>query len=162
MDRQQIGLKLALDALGKELSLDDFNDRLALQKTIYLIQAGGVHLGYDYGWYLRGPYSRGLTRDAFAVRAHGPEEVKGWKLDPQSLTRLASLREAFASWSVGRCERHLELLASVHFILETRQGRADDLAGLRQTLSKSNKDFSEADIGQAIEDLKRHDLFPSP
>src|SRR3989442_1336381 len=69
MDRQQIGLKLVLEALGRELRLDDFPSRLSLQKTIYLVQAAGVDLGYSYSWYLRGPYSSALTRDAFALKA---------------------------------------------------------------------------------------------
>ena len=68
MDRQQIGLKLTLDALGQDLDLADFNRRLVLQKTVYLVQAAKVDLGYTFRWYLRGPYSPGLTRDAFSLR----------------------------------------------------------------------------------------------
>jgi hypothetical protein len=165
MDRQQIGLKLALDALGLKLSLNEFNDRLALQKSIYLVQAGGVHLGYTYGWYLRGPYSRDLTRDAFSVRAElrqGAEDWVGWKFDPESIRRLTELRKMFDAIAPERAARQLELLASVHFILDTRQGRAEDIAGLRQMLANNGKHFNEEEIRAAIEELKRHGLFPAP
>jgi hypothetical protein len=46
-------------------------------------------------WYLRGPYSPGLTRDAFAVVAavnQGLNDSEGWDLDPASTERLQRLR----------------------------------------------------------------------
>jgi uncharacterized protein YwgA len=55
MDRQQIGLKLTLDALSLPARLDTFADRLVVQKAIYLAQVAGVQLGYHFHWYLRGP-----------------------------------------------------------------------------------------------------------
>src|SRR5579885_637652 len=45
-----------------------FDERLKLQKTIYLLQSAfRVNLGYTYNWYLRGPYSPGLAADAYKV-----------------------------------------------------------------------------------------------
>ena len=53
-----------------------FRDRLVLQKTVYLLQAFGIYLGYRFTWYLHGPYSTQLTRDAFSLEpdwsAHSP------------------------------------------------------------------------------------------
>lgn len=40
---------------------DTFDDRLISQKKIYILQALGTDLGYEYNWYLRGPYSPSLT-----------------------------------------------------------------------------------------------------
>src|SRR5262245_54613820 len=129
MDRQRIGLKLALDALGHELDLSDFDLRLILQKTVYLIQASKVDLGYSFGWYLRGPYSPGLTRDAFALKAElaqGGDELKDWKLEHPSLDRLAKLREAIQAIPPEMRARRLELLASVLFLVRTRQAKGSD------------------------------------
>jgi hypothetical protein len=163
MDRQQIGLKLALDALGHDLDLSTFDRRLILQKTVYLAQAAKVDLGYTYRWYLRGPYSPGLARDAFALKAEltqNQEGLTGWTLDPVSLQRLAHLRQVLQAIPVGTRTRRLELLASVHFLLRTRQAKSSDVAGLRAVLLRNEKDFSEPDIRQALEDLKQHDLSP--
>jgi hypothetical protein len=163
MDRQQIGLKLALDALGHELDLAHFDRRLVLQKTIYLVQAARVDLGYAFHWYLRGPYSPALTRDAFALKAEltqNADEMKNWKLDPVSLQRLARLREALRPIPSEGCARRLELLASVHFLLRTRQAKGSDVTGLRAVLLRNEKDFPESEIRQTIEDLKQHDLLP--
>lgn len=163
MDRQQIGLKLALDALGQDLDLSDFDRRLILQKAVYLVQAAKVDLGYTFRWYLRGPYSPGLTRDAFALKVEltqNTDELKDWKLDPVSLERLARLREVFRAVPAEARARRLELLASVHFLLRTRQAKSSDVAGLRAVLLRNGKDFWETEIQQAIEELKQHDLFP--
>ncbi len=164
MDRQQIGLKLMLDALGHDLDLSSFPSRLVLQKTVYLVQAAKVDLGYTFRWYLRGPYSSGLTRDAFALKAEltqNTDELKGWKFDPVSLRRLEQLRAMLQAVPADARARRLELLASVHFLLQTQQAKAENVASLRGVLLRNQKDFSEPEIRQAIKDLKEHELFPS-
>ena len=164
MDRQQIGLKLALDALGQELDLSSFDPRLALQKTIYLAQATGVDLGYTFAWYLRGPYSPGLTRDVFALQAEARQrthEWRGWTLDAAAADPLRRLGQMLAGLPADGRVRRLELLASVHFLLQTRQARSDDLLGLQGVLRRNGKEFTESDVGAAIQDLKSHDLLPA-
>lgn len=44
-----------------DVSKDTFEDRLIGQKKIFLLQEMGVNIGYDYNWYVRGPYSPSLT-----------------------------------------------------------------------------------------------------
>lgn len=50
-----------------DFEMDTFDGRLKLQKTVYLLQAFGVNMGYHFNWYKRGPYSPDLTRDGFEV-----------------------------------------------------------------------------------------------
>lgn len=69
MERRQIGLKLVMDKLDLPVTVDSFDDRLILQKAIYLAEASGVRLGYYYRWYLRGPYCPAVAEDGFAVAA---------------------------------------------------------------------------------------------
>ena len=45
--------------------LDGIPDRLALQKTLYLLQKMGLDFGYRYKWYTLGPYSPNLANDMF-------------------------------------------------------------------------------------------------
>ena len=52
----------------------DFNERLILQKTIYLMQSFNLFIGYHFNWYIRGPYSPVLTKDAFKL-IHEYEEL---------------------------------------------------------------------------------------
>ena len=151
MDRQQIGLKLALDALRYDLDLSDFERRLALQKIVYLVQAAGVGLGYSFGWHLGGPYSPELLRDAFAVLAGlagNADEMEGWGLDTASLERLVRLRDLFEGLA-GR----QDLLACVHFLLGPCKVSPSDIPKLHDILVRNDRDFSEAEITGALATL---------
>ena len=48
-------------------SMASLEDRKKFQKTIYLLQAFGIDLGYEFIWYLHGPYSPELTRVGYAI-----------------------------------------------------------------------------------------------
>jgi hypothetical protein len=162
MDRQQIGLNLAIDGLGLEFKIDTFEDRLILQKAIYLAQAGGVHLGYYYHWYLYGPYSPSLTRDEYAIAdelTQDMDDSKSWKLDANSLSRLKQLRGLIPGRQKRR--RRMELLASVHFLIERKQVQGRNISQIADILRRYNKAFSEGEIQQAMEELDGYGLLPS-
>ena len=46
-------------------NVDKFEDRIIVQKVIFLLQIKKVEFGYDFNLYLRGPYSPDLTKDMF-------------------------------------------------------------------------------------------------
>lgn len=48
--------------------MDTFDGRLKFQKTVHILQSFGIHLGYYYNWYLRGPYSPDLAKAGFALK----------------------------------------------------------------------------------------------
>lgn len=161
MDRRQIGLVLALDQLGLPLKLATFDDRLVLQKAIYLAEAAGVHLGYDHSWYLRGPYSSGLARDAFAAEAElakDKQEIAGWKLDDGSQQQLTELQDLVTGEQNERAKR-LELLASTHYLVRRRGMSQDDLELLTQELQKRGKECDHAAVRDAIQQLVKHHLL---
>jgi uncharacterized protein YwgA len=163
MDRQQTGLQLTLNALKLSLRLDTFDERMALQKVIHLCQAAGIHLGYRYNWYLRGPYSPDLTRDAFYLSANqesASEEIAGSKLDDESIRRLNRIEQLWAAKTAPERPRWLELLSSVLFLKRSYDGRDKDAAGLKRILEQNEKFFSEDEIRLAIEGLHHHGLLP--
>lgn len=47
-----------------------FQNRLKLQKVIYLIQANGINLGFGFNFYLYGPYSTDLARAGFQIEEY--------------------------------------------------------------------------------------------
>ena len=162
MDRQQIGVKLTVDGLGLEFKIDTFMDRLIMQKTVYLAQAAGVNLGYYYHWYLHGPYSPSLTRDEFAVAmdiSAGLDESKGWKLDESSSKQLEKIRPIFGVPERDNLARKLELLASIHFLIDRKQVSKVDASRIAVILERFNKDFSEQDVRKALEELKAYGLL---
>lgn len=162
MDRQQIGVKLTVDGLGLEFKIDTFMDRLIMQKTVYLAQAKGVNLGYFYQWYLHGPYSPSLTRDEFAIAADissGLDDSERWKLDESSLQRLQGIKSIFSEPDRDKLARNLELLASVHFLIDRKQASKADTGRITATLKQYNKPFSEEEIKGALEELQNYGLL---
>ena len=100
------------------LDVGTFTSRLVLQKRMFFVSMCGVDLGYRHSWYLRGPYSPTLTRDAFAV---GEERKAGGSASlslPETLrTRLQTVRGKLGeAWDDPD---RLELLASVLYIGRT-------------------------------------------
>jgi len=93
-------------------------ERLKLQKIVYLLQACGMQFGYGYTWYKYGPYSQDLVYDAYAVlnseRGKFEEGTKGWEFSENTNRRLAEFQKQFAD--VLEDAVKLELLASVHFL----------------------------------------------
>ncbi len=162
MDRQQIGVKLTTNGLGLDFKIKYFQDRLIMQKSVYLAQTAGVNLGYYYHWYLHGPYSPSLTRDEYAIATDisvGLDETEGWKLDDRSSQRLEEIRGIFTEPERDKLARKLELLASVHFLIERRQVSKVDTSRITTTLERFNKNFSEEDVQKALGELKSYGLL---
>jgi len=93
---------------------NDFNERLILQKTLYLMQCFGLYIGYGFSWYIRGPYSPALTKDAYSLVS-----------DYEELPMVAFVRkvdedkfEKFLSFLGNNLnnEEWLECVASIHFL----------------------------------------------
>ena len=162
MDRQQIGVKLAIDALKLPFRVGTFEDRLIMQKAVYLAQTAGVNLGYYYHWYLYGPYSPSLTRDGFAIAmdiSAELDESKGWRLDDESSKRIERIRCLFGEKCSSKLAGKLELLASVHFLVDRKQASRVDTGGITATLKRFNKPFDEEDVKGALREMKSYDLL---
>jgi len=50
-----------------DFNMNTFDNRLKIQKVVYLLKQKNMNLGYDFRLYLFGPYSSELTRDAFQM-----------------------------------------------------------------------------------------------
>lgn len=166
MDRQQIGLGLALRDAGIKVDMSEFDRRLVLQKTVYLLQEAGVHLGYPYRWYLRGPYSPALADDLFmfaSLEDHGASELANWQLEPASQNRIAELKPLLTKGNLAGRVRPLELLASTLFLVRTGQAKATDAEGITSTLHANGKTYyNVSDVTAAIQELRDNGFSVQP
>jgi hypothetical protein len=116
----QIVLKLVLDAVDQMLELDSFDQRLMVQKKVYLTQLTGLDLAYRFGWYLHGPYSRELTRDAFRLKEEmelGERDFENETLSAYARKRVEQAPKIWANKPDGIGDDDwLELLASLHYL----------------------------------------------
>lgn len=56
------------DIFNREINASQFNDRLEMQKMVYLLQNLGVSIGdYNFLWYKHGPYSQVLQNDILNI-----------------------------------------------------------------------------------------------
>jgi uncharacterized protein YwgA len=158
MNRRQIALKLVLNELGMNQSMDSFDERLTLQKTIYLLQQMGVHLGYQFSWYIRGPYSRDLTADAFSNL--GSELPEGWILDGKQKEKLTRAKGFLSNVAASSPKaREFEKLASVLFLVKTHQAPADNSESITARMTAAGKDFSREEVDDALRVLREHELI---
>lgn len=123
MDASETVLKLLLDEIGVEASIESVDDRKMLQKAVYLAQAvSGVDLGYRFSWYLKGPYSPPLARDYYrlagSLEAGDTPEV-AYTVDPSVRAKLNRAKELIASVPDGvslSLPDWAELVASLDYL----------------------------------------------
>jgi uncharacterized protein YwgA len=122
MTPARVELKLILDYAGiSDINLETFSQRFNIQKKVFLIQVMGCDLGYRFSWYIRGPYCRELTAEAFALKdelSAGDQEHEAFELAQQTKQRI---EKATALWALPSGlavsqDDWLELLASVHYL----------------------------------------------
>jgi hypothetical protein len=121
MTRRGILLRLLMDELRIDAKLGTFSSRLQLQKQVYLLQSLGLPTEFSYNWYLRGPYSPGLTKVAFeeVVEPSNRDDrtYEEFKLSSSSqglLDRLSRMKEQRPE-PLAEEDDWLELLASMLF-----------------------------------------------
>ncbi len=129
MENRLIALELVLDGLGLPTKIDTLDDRILLQKSVYLAQASGVDLGYRFSWYVHGPYSTSLAGDYYALRnavAIGERPSEGKTLlDPvaKKIKNIQPILDVPEQTHLTK-RQWMELVSSLHY-LKTRVTKGD-------------------------------------
>ncbi|NPE27576.1 hypothetical protein HNV12_06250 [Methanococcoides sp. SA1] len=147
--------------LGKP-DMKVFDDRLRLQKIIYLLQSSGMSLGYGYSWYVKGPYSSPLAHDLFKIESsfeiyENNAEIK-FKNEEVIRNKLDSFR-IYLGDDITNAS-YLEVLASIHYINEATfsgRGTLDQLKSklLEAKPSLLNVENIEEIINKAYQNLQK-------
>jgi len=97
-------------------NLGTFNDRIKLQKVVYLIEnAFEVDLDFNFSWYIHGPYSPTLTKVMFKQ-----EDGNEIQLNESKIKKLEKAKEFFKTHNT---RSRLELLGSLHYYLKAIKGK---------------------------------------
>ena len=154
MNRMIVDLGVLLKSIpGYDFSMDEFNDRLRLQKTVYLLQAFGIYLGYDFSWYLRGPYCTSLTIHGFALNDMYGNIPDGLKAKFQSADKQGAFKR-FRSFIKDKNTDQLEILASLHHLKQT--GMSDEDA--KSKVEQKQRRFTREDVESMWQELSRRGL----
>lgn len=118
MNNSQLATALALRDL-KCGSLETINDRILLQKKIFLAQDLGLPLGYGYSWYIHGPYSTDLTSVAYQIIPEGFDSIEKNSFKEPYATMISKVNaleeEIFQKGLQISVVQWYELLASIAY-----------------------------------------------
>ncbi len=164
-----INLKLCLDEIGG-LQVNSPGDRIGMQKKAYLLQkAGGVNLGYRFEWYIRGPYSSGLTEDMSDLWLREKwvaDDALKCELKDEVIEKISHIKPLLEMEPPKGLEGYewLELLASVHALkhwVYIPDVCKDNEREFIETIKEQFPKFTYGQIHLAINTLKKWGLFPA-
>lgn len=107
---------------GQDFNFYDFDQRMQMQKAVYLLQDMGVPVGdYGFRWYLHGPYSQTLQDDMHYEKGNCSSSVTIFEEYDQQISQLHKVihSEERGSYTMGEW---VECLASMRY-LQTRMMR---------------------------------------
>lgn len=158
MNRQVLDLGCVLRQFpGLEFGVDDFGHRLRVQKFVYLMQSFGIYLGYDYSWYLHGPYCTTLATMAKAL-SHIYDKIPR---DPGMAFVNPAVQERFERFKRFICGREndsvfLEIAASLHVLHKTSGLPRPDI--VRKVTAK-RKQLKESECDRVWEEMEEWGLM---
>ena len=101
---------------GENFSYSNFDQRIEMQKAVYLLQEMGVPVGdYGFRWYLHGPYSQSLLDDMHYEDGRSCTKLTLSKEYADSIKRLHELVTSVkrGTYSISKW---VECLASLHYL----------------------------------------------
>lgn len=97
-----------------------FEERMKFQKTVYLMQAFDISLGFSFNWHVRGPYCPALADVGFAFADQYEEVSESQFAEEKYEERFQEFLE-YIDPIKDETER-LEAAASLHYLWEKNQG----------------------------------------
>ena len=135
-----------------DASLDSFDERMRLQKLVYLAQALGAFGGFTFSWYHRGPYSPSLTRMLYdADRAGALGRTASLSLKEKNVTKKI---KRLMGKHLGT-PRSLELYASVWYLLPQPKITDHDADRVVRTMSDEKPHFDEKEVRACINTISK-------
>ena len=134
-----------------EMSLDNFSNRLRLQKISFLAQEIGLDGGFFFTYYHRGPYSPDLTRLLF--RGVETEDFTKKELTVKESRIVQNLGKILGS-KVDDV-RSLELFASVWYLLPSRKINNEDKKYVLDTILETKPRYNKDEVEETIEKVVR-------
>lgn len=129
-----------------KLELNSFDDRMKLQKLAHLIQKMSKKSDYGFSWYLRGPYSSGLTSALFMHEELGTYQNKQ-RLNTSDKSTTSRITELLNG---NFTPLELELYASLWYLLPSRKPTVNDKNEILKIMCKEKPHFQKKEINTAL------------
>ena len=144
-------LYMVLSRLEASLLAGDALSRRALQDMVYISQAWGLPLDYEFTYSLKGPYSNELVPDIMRVqqkRGSFERRTRALKLRPEAEGRMTTLARFMRPLMEDR--RRLHVVASVMFLgVRYRMGRREII----EYYTRFNPEYFPFEIAEVIDQV---------
>ena len=120
-----------------------FNDRMKMQKCVYLAEQFGLNIGdYCFSWYKHGPYSQQLQDDMYEENKKPEQTIYYSEYATSIVNRLSNIVQKSHKDSFGYSEEQwVECLASIHYLNRLFYGdKQKVLSELKMRKPHLNKD----------------------
>ncbi|USG99844.1 hypothetical protein K1720_10225 [Thermococcus argininiproducens] len=106
-------LKALEKKTGYKFTIETFEDRMRLQKLVYLAKHFGIDLEYNFTLYIRGPYSSELADDYYKIERDYDGEI------PEILDEFITEEkvDTFIEFVKDKDTEELELIATLLMVL---------------------------------------------
>jgi len=135
------------------VSLENFDDRLRLQKLTYLAREIGLECGFAFSWYVHGPYSPSLTRVLFTAEEMGELVMDNAKLTTREADIVSSLKQLVGDGFDNA--RTLELFASVWYVLPEGELSSGAKSKIVSFLMKEKSHFKRNEFEDTIKKIQK-------
>lgn len=129
-------------------SLENFEDKLKVQKTVCLLELLGVDLGYPFSLYVRGPYSPSLTKELYDHE----EIVNKCQSDYIPTEEEKKILHSIEELSNGLNPTMLEIMATYAYLIKELN---NDEKEAIMNLKKLKSFYSEANIAIGVSRAKQ-------
>ena len=138
--------------------MEQFNDKLQVQKITYLAQEYGIDLGYPFEWNRKGPYCKQVSVDAHKILDSNIDiSLENAGLDNKKIEEFASVMKPYLNdidW--------LEIAGSLVYLRkESYEGKhLEQIIGyLIEDLTYGYKNFSETLVRRVISEMQKIGIF---
>lgn len=123
--------------LDEQFNYDNFNQRVKLQKVVYLLENMGVHVGnYSFTWNKYGPYSIALDDDAY--RCSQEKGIRSVTFTHEAKTAFDYIKSIISERKVYEDFNWLECISSLHFLKYVSHISTDDEIVLKELVKRKN------------------------
>lgn len=143
----------AFKEINFQPKVNDFQDRLVIQKIVYLLQLKGLDTQFNYGLHIRGPYSRTLANELFTHKEEFEKLKTDVKLDSNEVKAAHELRNLF-----GLTPSLLEVGATYAYF--SHEQKLDPITATKRT-KEVKKSVSETKIAVGISKAKEFLFQPT-
>ncbi len=153
-NRVQMVCSMFQPITGQPLDIGKYENRLMLQKIVYLAQSAGLGFGYNFSWYLRGPYCSELTKDYFDLVDAKPT-IRPGSFIGREKSIIDALKGNFSKEVAS--DTGLELLGSLVFVI--RDMHVSQKAAAIEKLRSLKPWFTAEEIKEVYEKMEKSKLF---